>query len=115
MTVEQHDVVDIISKDPGCGRVTLTISDHLPWNDAHLALLNKKLANYHKFIERGGLKAEYGVDPASVKICISVLLKYRPTEQALEFLKAAENVSRAHGYAFEFIPIPDLGYCDDAS
>ena len=114
MSVEQTDVVDIIGTDPTSGDVTLTITDHLPWDDAHLLILNKKLTGYGQFIEKGGLHAEYKVQK-DAKIKILVLLKYRPNGEGVRFLKAAEEVSREKGIGFEFKPIPDIGYSDETS
>jgi hypothetical protein len=55
MSVEQTDVVDIISIDRETGHVVLTISDHLDWSDSvgHQAILQKKLNTYLAFIESG--------------------------------------------------------------
>ena len=45
MSVEQTDVVDIVSIERETGNVILTISDHLDWSDsvAHQRILQKKL------------------------------------------------------------------------
>ena len=54
MTVEQLDVIDLISTDLDCLGVTLTISDHLPRDEAHIVLLDKKLEGYRQFVEGAG-------------------------------------------------------------
>ncbi len=45
MSVEQTDVVDIVSVDKRSGHVVLTVSDHLDWSDslAHQRVLQEKL------------------------------------------------------------------------
>lgn len=54
MSVEQSTVIDFVSIDP-MGRLILTISDHLEWDDEnrHLFLLQEKLNAYMRFIESG--------------------------------------------------------------
>src|ERR1022692_1380713 len=55
MSIDQPDVVDIVSVDRMTGQVVLTISDHLDWSDstAHQLLLQSKLNRYLAFVERG--------------------------------------------------------------
>ncbi len=55
MSIEQTDVVDIISTDRISGYVVLTISDHLDWSDSngHQMLLQTKLNRYLAFVESG--------------------------------------------------------------
>jgi hypothetical protein len=112
MTIEQLDVVDSISIDPRGDGVTLSVSDHLPWDDAHLVLLDKKLDGYRNFVEKGGLKKEYGVDPSKTRVSISIFLKFRPDAAGLRFLQAASYIFLSRGFLFEFGPIPTIGYAD---
>jgi uncharacterized protein DUF6572 len=51
MTVEDKNVVDIISRDPTNGEILLTISDHLDWTDPvkHLGVLQEKINCYLAF------------------------------------------------------------------
>jgi hypothetical protein len=53
VSVEQTDIIDIISTDRATGHVVLTISDHLDWSDstAHQMLLQTKLNRYLAFVE----------------------------------------------------------------
>jgi len=48
MSIEQGDVVDIISIDKDTGHVILTISDHLEWSDTfkHQMALQAKFNKY---------------------------------------------------------------------
>lgn len=53
MSVEQLDVVDVISTDRETGHVILTISDHLDWSDSvqHQTILQAKFNKYLAFVE----------------------------------------------------------------
>ena len=57
MSVEQPDVVDIISTDKQTGHVVLTISDHLDWSSSkqHQMILQAKFNRYLAFVESGEL------------------------------------------------------------
>lgn len=52
MSIEQSDKIDFISTTKS-GKVQLTISDHLEWNDEemHLLILQKKINAYLDFIQ----------------------------------------------------------------
>jgi hypothetical protein len=56
VSIEQTDLVDIISIDRVTEEVTLTISDHLDWSDcaAHLMLLQSKLNRYLTLVTWSG-------------------------------------------------------------
>lgn len=53
MSIEETEVIDFIGIDKEQGEVSLTISDHLEWDDNHLFILQKKLNSYISFIESG--------------------------------------------------------------
>ena len=61
MSIEQTDLIDIISIDRLTGETILTISDHLDWSDseAHLLLLQNKLNRYLAFVESGEIFRSY--------------------------------------------------------
>jgi hypothetical protein len=61
MSVEQTDVVDIVSIERETGNVILPISDHLDWSDsaAHQRNLQKKLNTYLAFVESGEILEQY--------------------------------------------------------
>ena len=52
MSIEQSDKIDFISITKS-GKVQLTISDHLEWNneEMHLLILQKKINAYLDFIQ----------------------------------------------------------------
>jgi hypothetical protein len=53
VSVEQFDVVDVVSIDKKTGHVILTISDHLDWSNSveHQTILQAKLNKYLAFVE----------------------------------------------------------------
>jgi hypothetical protein len=84
VTVEQHDVVDFVATDPSTHKVSLIISDHLPWDhtDEHLFHLQGKLNGYLKFIESGELVQKF---PSAVNqpASIVIVLKYAVPDRAV--------------------------------
>lgn len=111
MSVEQTTVVDVIHTDAVTGKVCLTVSDHLPWDQAHLAQLQEKLNTYLRYIESGEIYQSY---PKSTgrELLIKVALKHRPTAEALSFLEGARQAIVTAGFEFEFGPLA-AGYSDD--
>jgi hypothetical protein len=84
MSVENPKVIDFISVD-GQGRLVLTISDHLEWDQEgeHLFALQEKINAYLSFIESGQMKKQRPQD-ASRPIVIRVVALHEmdaPSEQ----------------------------------
>ena len=86
MSIDQKDKVDLISTSPD-GKVMLTISDHLPWdeNNEHLLVLQAKLNSYLIFIESGEIFESYPT-AKNKSFIIDVVMKYKPNKVALVFL-----------------------------
>ena len=101
MSVEQDGVIDIISTDRLTGDVTLTISDHLDWQDsgAHLLMLQRKLNRYLAFIESGEIFEQYPITKGRA-IAISVVFQIAPNESAREFLSQAKRIVEGAGIGF---------------
>ena len=101
MSVDNLNVIDFISEKDG--RVILTISDHLVWDEEneHLFLLQEKINVYLMAIESGQLERKY---PASVgkHVAIHVALKYEPDETGRSFFSKVEEVLSKAGYGFSF-------------
>jgi len=59
MTVEETNVVDLISTDRKTGDIILIISDHLDWSDStgHQQILQAKFNAYLAFVESGEILA----------------------------------------------------------
>lgn len=101
MSVEQLDIVDIISIN-SAGKVVLTVSDHLDWSNstAHQTLLESKLNKYLAFIESGEIFSTYP-DARNRSLQIKVIFKYRPDSDALEFLARAKEIVESVGFEFK--------------
>jgi hypothetical protein len=98
MTVEQLDVVDIISLDP-TGHVVLTISDHLDWSKStqHQLALQAKFNKYLAFVESGEILERYP-DAKGKPVAIKVVFKYEPDDEGLKFLEKAKKVIESAGF-----------------
>jgi hypothetical protein len=103
MAVDNPDVVDAIGIERSSGIVSLTISDHLEWDDhnSHLLVLQEKINRYLAFIESGELLESY---PKAVgrPVRIDVICKYKPTQTAKEFLDQARQVIEGGGWSFSW-------------
>ena len=102
VSVEQLDVVDIVSTDRETGHVILTISDHLDWSDSiqHQTMLQAKFNKYLSFIESGEIVERYP-DGKKRLVAIKVVFKYRPDAQGWRFLKRAKQVIESAGLYLE--------------
>ncbi len=101
MSIDQRKVVDFVAIRAADGRCTVTISDHLPWNDpAHVAQLEDKLNDYLAFIESGEIYQQFP-EARGREIEIQVICKHMPPEDdALPFLDYAAKKIRATGVHF---------------
>ena len=99
VSIEQLDVVDIISTDKKTGHVVLTISDHLDWADsiAHQTALQAKFNKYLAFIESGEILTRYP-DAKGRPIAIRVVFKHKPDTEGWQFLTRAKEVIVAAGF-----------------
>lgn len=98
MSVDQLDVVDIISTDKQSGNVILTISDHLDWSDsvAHQTTLQAKFNRYLAFVESGEILTRYP-DAEDRPIVIRVVFKYGPDLEGSRFMDRAKTVIESAG------------------
>jgi hypothetical protein len=100
LTVEQFDVVDIVSLDPESGHVVLTVSDHLDWCDSvkHQQILQRKLNRYLAFVEGGEIFGSY---PEAVgrPVRFDIVFKYKPDRDGRLFLRRAREVIESAGFA----------------
>ena len=102
MSVDQPDVVDIISKSQS-GEIVLTISDHLAWADTHghLRMLQEKINTYLRFLESGEIYQRYP-DAIGSKLTIEVVFQLEPNLEARSFLSKARAIVEGAGFGFEF-------------
>ena len=98
MSVEQLDVVDIISTDKQTGHVVLTISDHLDWSSSerHQTILQAKFNRYLAFVESGELLTRYS-DAKGRPVAINVVFKFRPVQDGRNFLAKAKALLESAG------------------
>jgi hypothetical protein len=101
MSIDQRNVIDFIGTRNADGRCTLTISDHLPWDDPeHILKLQDKLNDYLAYIESGEIyKAR--PDAKGREIEIEVVCKYFPPQgDGVRFIELAGEAVRAEGLHF---------------
>jgi hypothetical protein len=105
MSMDQANVVDMMSIDKESGVVHLTVADDLEWSQEHLMKLQEKLNFHLAFIESGEIFVRYP-DAGNWDIKINVLMKFRPTEDALLFLQQAARIIEEAGILFDYGPVP---------
>ncbi len=104
MSVDQQGIIDVLTRSRETGGVTLTISDHLDWAQPleHMALLQRKIDAYLKFIASGQVWVRCP-DAVGKEINILVALRCPPPEgDVMDFLAAAEQKVETAGYGFAF-------------
>ena len=101
MSIEQTDLIDIISIDRLTGETILTLSDHLDWSDSttHLRLLQNKLNRYLTFVESGEIFRSYP-KARNRPIVFAVVFKFRPNEEARAFLERVRPIVESAGITF---------------
>lgn len=102
MSVDQKDVIDIVSIDED-DNVVLTISDHLPWDteNVHLFVLQEKINAYLIAIESGELQKSYP-KAQDKNIKIRVVAMNSPNREGQTFLDRVGEILESAGYRFEF-------------
>ena len=107
MSVEQLDKIDFISTTQE-GKVCLTISDHLEWNEekSHLLILQNKLNAYHHFVQSEQILESYP-EAENKKVIISIAFKYKPENDALIFLNECEKFMENQGIEFSWKVVTD--------
>ena len=101
MSIEQTDLVDIISTESMTGNVVLTVSDHLDWSDspAHQLLLQGKLNRYLAFVESGEILENYP-NAKDRPIEFRVVFRFAPDDGGREFLAKVRPIIESAGFAF---------------
>jgi hypothetical protein len=102
MSVDQRDVIDIISRDKK-GEIVLTISDHLNWKTTseHLSILQEKINTYLTFLESGEIYESYP-DAKGHRIWIEIMFHCQPSPAALSFLSKVKPIVENAGFGFRF-------------
>ncbi len=101
MSIEQTDIVDIISTDRTNGQVVLTISDHLDWSNStgHQLLLQAKLNRYLAFVESGEILQSYP-DAKGRPVVFKLVLRFPPDEHARVFLAKVKQIVESAGFSW---------------
>ena len=101
MSIDQPEVIDLLSTEIKQDCCVVAISDHLEWdNRDHLIALQNKVNNYLAFIESGEIY-EARPEARGQAIEISIYCQYTPeTEDDLSFLRFARNAIQNAGFRF---------------
>jgi len=102
MSVDQSQVIDVVSKDKK-GSIVLSISDHLDWDNTkeHLQVLQEKINTYLAFLDSGEVYEKYP-DAKGRPIEIEVMFHYQPNPEARSFLAKVKPIVEGSGYGFRF-------------
>lgn len=101
MSINQSNIIDAISTTPE-DKIVLTISDHHLWNESsHLAILQDKINSYLQFIESEQIFQDYP-NAIGKKIIIETVMKFKPTEEAIHYLKQAKEIIVDAGFDFSW-------------
>ncbi len=100
MSVDQSQIIDVVSKDK-TGSIVLSISDHLGWENTaeHLRLLQEKINTYLKFLDSGEVYEKYP-DAKGRPIEIEIMFHCQPSLEARSFLAKVKPIVVASGYGF---------------
>lgn len=100
MSIEEAQVIDIISTTKDGSSVTLTATDHLAWGGkVHLMMIQEKLNSYLAFIESGEIFESYP-DSKGKEININVICKHPPDVEGLKFLNLCKEAVENAGFPF---------------
>ncbi len=113
MKIAQSHAFDMASLDAASGLCTLTIADHLAWDDRHLFDLQIRINDCLQCIESGDIYLSY---PAArgCDFAIDMRFIYAPDAPARAFLEQAERVLDDTGYRFSYGPLGSR-YADDGA
>jgi hypothetical protein len=102
MSIEDTQVIDIISSAADGGSVTLTATDHLEWgNREHLMMIQDKLNAYLAFMESGEIFDTYPKAKGK-ELKLEVVCKYEPDEEGKKFLTLCGEVISNAGFSFRY-------------
>ena len=103
MSVIDRNVIDFGHVDDD--KITLCISDHIPWDDdlteAHLEVLQDKINDYLDFITSGQIYKQFGNKGKTPNI--KVIFCYKPVKETIDFLDKAKTILNEDGYEMEWI------------
>ena len=97
--------MDGVGIEKDASGVVLLISDHLPWDAAHLSLLRSKIESYVNAAVSGGLVKAYP-EAVGMSVNIRIMWQHEPTPSARRFLDAARVQVGAAGPTLSDGPLP---------
>ena len=102
MTIEQENIVDFISINNEKNYLTLTISDHLEWDEMgeKLIILQNKINTYLAYIESDEILEKYPKSKYQT-IVISLVSLEEPNEEGVKFLNLVAPAIEDAGFKFE--------------
>lgn len=113
MSIEQENVIDIISDGENSQEVLLAITDQLPWDPSssfdHVSKLQKKINSYLAFLESGEIDEKYTQHRGKLPV-IQVIGKYPLGDQEKEFYKQAAKIVENAGFALRFMVAPEAHF-----
>ncbi len=103
MTVEQTNVVDIVSLNKPTEAVVLAISDHLDWSNTieHQIILQAKFNAYLAFVESGEILDRYPMAKGR-RIVFKVVFKFDPDLEGRKFMIRAREVIQSAGFDLQY-------------
>ena len=103
MSIEQTDMVDIISADSSTGRVVLTVNDPLDWRNSavHQTVLQRKLNYYFAFVNGGELLEKYP-NAEGKPVVFRVVFKFPPDGGVRQLLADMRAMLEPVGLALEY-------------
>lgn len=112
MSIEESELVDAVVIDAAAGTCCLVIVDHLPWDRAHLHLLQTKLNHYLRFVESGEIFVRHP-GAADCDVLFEVEAIHAPTREAAAFFTEARVLLEAAGFGLAVVPLGSA-YADAA-
>ena len=104
MTIEQENIVDLISINDEKNYLTLIISDHLEWDEMgeKLLTLQNKINTYLAYLESDEILEKYP-ESKYLTIIIRVVSLEEPNEEGKKFLNLVAPVIMDAGFKFEHV------------
>ena len=101
MSIQESDVIDIVSTNLERNEVILTISDHLPWDDSpeHQRLLQTKLNVYLHFVRGKDLEKDYP-NAKGKTVVFRLWSKFRTDIEGYSFIEKAAAILKSAGIVF---------------
>jgi len=102
MSVEQPNQVDIVSEDRE-GRIVLTISDHLDWQNEpfHAKLLRDKVETYLTFVTSGQILEQFP-EATGREIVIDLMFHYQLVPRAKPLVAELGSAVERSGCRFRY-------------